>query len=316
MEPKEKKCTILVCSSDGYEDAWYPFFKLFTVYWSKCSYEIILNTESKVYKYEDLDIQCYQFYKKGEKPAYGERMIRHLQKINTPYTLILMDDFFLRRPVDEDKIDQVIQWLDKDENAVVFSFQNVKDKLNICSEKYPQYLKRPVYGEYKFNFQAAIWRTEKLLGFWKKHETPWEWETIGNIRSFDEKLDFYVLEGANNSPIDYGFDEKGMGIFRGKWVIDTVKELFENHDIYVDYSVRGIYTKEDKNKVRMVTQNGGLYQEKRFLKSVGIKKFIEIELWRVIRFLKKSKGQTVAKDYIEYKREKESSKKERRKYNV
>lgn len=109
------------------------------------------------------------------------------------------------------------------------------------------------------------------MKFWKKHETPWEWETIGNIRSFDEKLDFYVLEGANNSPIDYGFDEKGMGIFRGKWVIDTVKELFENHDIYVDYSVRGIYTKEDKNKVRMVTQNGGLYQEKRFLKSVGIK---------------------------------------------
>ena len=147
-----------------------------------------------------------------------------------------------------------------------------------------------------------------MLGFWKKHETPWEWETIGNIRSFDEKLDFYVLEDANNSPIDYGFDEKGMGIFRGKWVIDTVKDLFENNDIYMDYSIRGIYTEEDKDKVRMVVQNGDLYQEKRFLKSVGIKKFIEIELWRMIRFLKKSMGKTVAKDYIEYKREKESLK--------
>lgn len=57
-----------------------------------------------------------------------------------------------------------------------------------------------------------------------------------------------------------------MGIFI--WAIDLAKELFENHDIYVDYSVRGIYTKEDKNKVWNCHQNGGLYQEKGFKKWV------------------------------------------------
>lgn len=306
MSMKLKKCTVLVCSSDTYEDTWYPFFKLFHEYWPECEYKIILNTESKRYNYEGLDIQCYQFYNKNEKPSYGERIIKHLKMIDTPYTLILMDDFFIRKKVNQFEIDKVIKWLDNDKDAIVFSFQNVKDELNICSKKYPSYAKRPIYGEYKLNFQAAVWKTEKLLKLWKKHETPWEWETIGNIRSFEKNLIFYVLEDKNINPIDYGFDVNGMGIFRGKWVINTVEKLFRDHKIEIDYSIRGVYKQENKNIIRMIPKTNIFYREIRFLKSVGIKMFLKIELWRIIRFIKKKMKKPVATDYISYKREKEN----------
>ena len=37
-----------------------------------------------------------------------------------------------------------------------------------------------------------------------------------------------------------------MGVFRGKWVIDDVKPLFEEHGINIDYSIRGEYQEVKK----------------------------------------------------------------------
>lgn len=299
---EENNCTILLCSCDSYEDTWEPFFKLLKKYWANCPFEILLNTETKSYTYEGLNIRCLQKFINKNVP-YGERMIAHLEEIHTPYTLVLMDDFFIRKPVDEEAIRQVIKWLDNDPRAVVFSFQAIKDELNKPSEKYEGYNLRPIYGEYKFNFQAAVWKTGYLLKNWKKHETPWEWETVANFRSFTKKYDFYAIQNDNNSPIDYGFRNSGMGIFRGKWVLDTVNNLFRENDINIDYSVRGIYSEKDKNIVRMKKQSR-VYDEIRTIKSTGIISYVGRFLWRIKRQLRKCFGKPIPKDYIEYMRKK------------
>ena len=294
------ECTILVCSCDSYEDTWYPFFKLFKKYWPDCPYEIILNTESKSYSFEDLNIHCLQKFRNRNVP-YGERMIAHLKTVSTPYTLVLMDDFFLRKPVNEGELQRVINWLKNDRRAVVFSFQLVKDEMNTDSPKYKGYCKRPIYGEYKFNFQAAIWKTDYLLKSWKKHESPWEWETIANFRTFNDKYDFYCLKNTGAMPIDYGFRNSGMGVYRGKWVLETVDELFKENDIVIDYSKRGIYTLQDKNTVRMVRQ-AFFINEFRTLKSTGMIAYTGRLVWRLVRRIKKLIGRPVYRDWIEYKR--------------
>ena len=48
--------TILVNSCDKYEDAWEPFFKLFSIQWPECPYKIILNTESKNFSCDYLSV--------------------------------------------------------------------------------------------------------------------------------------------------------------------------------------------------------------------------------------------------------------------
>lgn len=295
-------CTVLVCSCDSYEDTWEPFFKLFYKYWTDCSLEILLNTESKTYCYEGLHIRCLQKYKEKNVP-YGKRMIAHIKEIHTPFTLVLMDDFFIRDYVNEKKLDEVIEWMKNDSKAVVFNFQSIKDELNKPSKKYKGYSIRPIYGEYKFNFQAAIWRTDYLLKSWRKHETPWEWETVANFRSFDKKYDFYVLQNDADTPIDYGFRNSGMGIFRGKWVRDSVVQLFEENNINIDYSKRGFYENKDKNNVRMKkqTQINNLI---RTIRSYGLWLYMKILVWRIYRQIQKKLGMTVPKDYIDYKRKK------------
>lgn len=231
-------------------------------------------------------------------------MIEHIKAICTPFTLILMDDFFIRKPVDENKLQQVIGWLKNDSRAVVFSFQAIRDEMNQPSEKYPGYMKRPIYGEYKYNFQAAIWKTEYLLKSWKKHETPWEWETVANFRSFTSKYDFYVIDDDKNSPIDYGFNNSGMGVFRGKWVKESVVTLFKENGIEIDFSKRGFYQPEDKNIVRMV-KGSRFESEIRAIRSTGLFRYIIRLAWRFLRQIKKHMGCSVHTDWIEYKREQE-----------
>lgn len=298
----EDNLVILVCSCDSYSDLWEPFFKLLKKYWEDCPYKIVLNTESKVFQYEGLDITCYSLFP-GKQVPYGERMLAHLDRIEAPYVLMMMDDFFIRRNVNEKKIMQVIQWMNENPKAATFSFQWVEDELNRPSEQYPGFSRRPQYGEYKLNFQAAIWRTDLLKKMWKKHETPWEWETVANFRTFNNQYEFYVLDTNQETPLDYGFRNSGMGVFRGKWVIDTVEQLFCDNDISIDYTVRGIYSPEDKNIVRM-KKSSKISDEIRCIRSIGVIQYGAILGWRMLQKCKKRFGMHYYTDFVQYNREK------------
>ena len=59
--------TIIVCSCDAYEDLWYPYFEIFKNQWPDCKYPIILNTESKTYSHDGLNIKCLNLYTEENK---------------------------------------------------------------------------------------------------------------------------------------------------------------------------------------------------------------------------------------------------------
>ena len=272
-------CTILVCSCDAYEDTWEPFFVLFKKYWPDCSMEILLNTESKQYVADGLNIRCLQKYQDQTVP-YGERMIAHLKEIQTPFTLVLMDDYFLRRTVDEDEICRVINWMKEDPRAVVFHLRESEDVRNRASDRYSGYDLRPVCGRFKYNFQAAVWRTEYLQRSWKAHETPWEWEGVGNYRSFTKNYDFYTIQKREVPPIDYGFQHWPWGIVKGKWAVESVDGLFRTNNIHIDYLIRGIYKEEEEITPRIGVHTRWI-MEFRGLKSLGVIGYTKSLLWRI-----------------------------------
>ena len=55
MEKYMDKIALLVNSCDKYEDLWAPFFTLLKKYWNP-EYPIVLNTESKDFNFEGLNI--------------------------------------------------------------------------------------------------------------------------------------------------------------------------------------------------------------------------------------------------------------------
>lgn len=245
----DKTCTVLVNSCDSYEDTWYPFFKLFKKYWPDCKYPIVLNTETKQFQYEDLNIKTINVFDKykNKNIAWGKRLRDVLNRIDSKYILFMLDDFFLMDYVDSKRVDEVINWMEEDKDIAVFSFFRVEDfnHMDIESTKYDKYYLRNKFGEYRYNCQAAIWNREELMKSLRDFESAWDWEINGNIRSHRSSKKFYTLM----NPTDYIFkyDCENFGVVRGKWRLPDTQQLFEKEGIIVDFSIRN--NKDAKKQV-------------------------------------------------------------------
>lgn len=253
------QCTVLVNSCDEYQDLWEPFFELFLKFWSDCPYPIFLNTESKTYEHKGLVIDSLKHKNSHFPLGYGERLIECLDAIETPYVLILLDDYFIREKVNQRKISQIISWLDNNNEISCFNFDSIPDTFNTDNQRFEEFELRSKYGEYRYNLQGAIWRTESLREAWKKNETPWQWEVYGNIRSWQNGSIIYSLKSDSTSPINYG-KKPGLtwGVVRGQWMKDDILPLFKSNGIKVDYEKRGFYVEGDnkmgvfKNKISKI----------------------------------------------------------------
>src|SRR5688572_20936347 len=99
--------SIVVNTTDSFEDCWQPFFKLFDKYWAGSKPSIFLNTETKDFSYSGLDITCSKVA--GSNPtsriAWGECLLRCLEKIDTEMILYLQEDYFINAPVRVDQIE-------------------------------------------------------------------------------------------------------------------------------------------------------------------------------------------------------------------
>ena len=300
--------TILVNSCDAYSDCWYPFFKLWYHYFPDHSIKIILNTESKSFSFDGLDIECFSLYPSGSRPAFGEQMNAHLKLIKTPFVLTMLEDFFLNTRVDIQRIEQCVEWLKNDEKAAQFYFTNVVDEMNSISDKYPGFSKKDQVSPYKVNTMAGVWKKEKLLQYSIKKATPWEWEYYGTIRSFETADEFYALSKDSVPIMNFKILPEAAynlklpqlwGIVRGKWVVESVDELFKKNGIEVDYSERGIFSPDELRQSMQKKELSVSLEE-----LVGTKAANDITRFERINKIKKMLHMKTWADYIEYRRSK------------
>lgn len=231
-----QKLSVVVCSCDKYEDTWLPFFTLYKKYFN-LNVPIWLNTESKSYSSEGLEIQSLCIH--NNNTPWGKRFRDYLCACNTKYVLILLDDFFIRRPVNLQLFFNALDILENDDRSFMISFGATPDPNNINCQ-YMEYFQRPQFGKYKLNLQAGLWRREKLLSLVRDGDNPWDFEDYGNYRTFFLKDKFYCVK-HNGTVIDYGNNGSIWGIFRGKWVDFDIVPFFESETINVDYNTRGFH---------------------------------------------------------------------------
>ena len=302
VKSNQAECTILVCSCDAYSDLWEPFFKLFSIFWPDCPYRIILNTESKTFSYDGVKIDCLKLYKPGENIPYGRRILDHLNHIDTPFVLIMMDDFFLLDKVDNEMLSRVISYLKSNKNIAGFKLSPNKDPYNISDSRYPEFEKRPKYGDYRHSMQIAVWRKSILKKTWHNNESPWDWEIWGSYRSVRDKWDYYCLKDGVKAPIEYGYDfDKGgsTNVTKGKWNHGKYEAVFEKYGIKVDFEKRGWGTLDEAPKQK---DNFWKREKCRFISS-GVVMWFVITLWRIRKNILKKLGFPVYKTYMAYKRQ-------------
>ena len=217
---KNGDCTVLVCSCDKYADVLGPFAELWRKFWPDCPFETVLVTETASSEGFNRVILA------GPGKPWCENLAIALKEIDTPYVLMLMDDYYLKSPVDTSLI------LRRLEEAKKFNAASLR--LNPMppgrtARRDTDLLEMPKDVAYCVTCQTSIWNRDFLLGLAERNKSAWEFERYGSFMVGAEKRPILVTRTREMPDVDT--------VHKGHWVPDGVALLRRNNIDY-DFSVR------------------------------------------------------------------------------
>lgn len=200
-------------------------------------YKIVLSTETTDYKSNLFEIN--NIHPSNINCTWTERMAEAVEQIDSDYIIFMLDDFFLYDFVQEEKIEECIEYLKSNPKIATFTFFPIY--MQSEPSKYEGYNKREKNSRNKISATIGIWNKkilQKYLCGYK--ENIWEWEQNATHRSntLYPKDEFYTMKLNTKEIFPYNFSK--YGLFSGKWLTPT-KELFEELNIKMDFSKRGFY---------------------------------------------------------------------------
>lgn len=217
-----RRLSIMVASCDKYADLWSPFSTLFKKYWPDCPYDIRLITESPASKsgliFNDV-MACGRI-------GWGDRLAKALEHVETPYVLLLCDDYFLCDCVDNTKMEHFLDMAEKYAVGNLRLLQNPRHSTVFSlEEKIGAYTPQTPYC---IATQAGIWNTEFLKRLAKGYNSIWEFERLGSFR------DDLNLPLIGTQTIEFPFEDV---VHKGKWESFGIR-LCERNGLTPDLSRR------------------------------------------------------------------------------
>lgn len=237
--------SILVNTSDGFEDCWRPFFILLKKYWPSCNAPIYLNTENKDWSFPNTSIRCTKVQDKNEsRLPWSECLIRALDQIKTPLVIYFQEDYFIDKYIREDIVNASVDYMLK--HPEVEHIGLTKHGSHGPYEPYTEnwLLKIRQNARYRISTQAGLWRVDALRSYLNSSENGWMFEIYGTWRAQRRPALFLTTKFGTEDggpTIDY----LHTGIIKGKW-LPGIDKVFSENDINVDFKPRGFYTQKPR----------------------------------------------------------------------
>lgn len=218
---------ILVASCDKNIDIFDAFHHCMEKYY-KGHPEVVYSTETvqnPYYKTISYDIPLNN---------WTRRIRNTLNDIDDDKILFMIDDCFIRKPVDKKRIKYLCNILDLEEasNIAMFNFEksfDIRDRQTIIKD----FKLREHGSSYEVSLLCGLWKKDKLLKVLDRDCDPWEIE----LNQMHYGFDYYINSG--DFIIDWGYTTwHPAGLFKGKWMREVVS-FFEKEGIKIDYEKRG-----------------------------------------------------------------------------
>lgn len=214
---------IFVCSCDKDDDLFEPFHHCIEKYYPNHP-EIIYTTESIQNPYYKTICKNYPLN------VWTKRIRETLQEIDDNEILLMIDDIFIREPVDEKRINYARAHLTG--NIACFNFEKVFNQEDQESGL-EGWKMRKKGSPYELSLMCGLWNKEKLLKILENDSDPWTVEYKQDTKGFDYLInnDDYIINWGYKT---FNF----VGVVKGKWAREVVP-FFEKEGIKVDYEKRG-----------------------------------------------------------------------------
>ena len=234
--------SVLVVGYDGYIDVWNHFFDLMNKYWPDRP-KTYLATSELVPIYDNVEV-----VPAGKNTEWSKRAMAALNKINTPYTILMLEDFFISDYVDNKKVKSCLDLVKKDD---IKFYQILVQLVKQTWEKGKAYKGDrhihviPKDKKYGINLQAAIWQTQFLkekIGTENYNAWQFEMNQLGN-EIYNEKKIEYLIDDRNILNITHT-------IVQSKYLRGAVRKM-EKIGHPIDLNEREVLGKKDDFKYNL-----------------------------------------------------------------
>ena len=234
MDNDQKGLSILVVSCDKYNDLWPVFFEMKKKNWSDCQYRTYLGTNEIKAEINDVVSICV-----GEDLSWADNVKKMLDSIKEDYVLMLLEDFFIDRKIDNREINNSLEFV-KSKDIDCMRLEPLEPPLFVMNHGLRAGRLNPK-APYYVSTQPAIWKKNVLKELLKEGYSAWDFEQKNSNELSENAKVTYNFWGTKK----YIFHHKN-GVERGKYYLSTVNILRKN-GITVDVEERGILN--DKNVI-------------------------------------------------------------------
>jgi len=232
-----KNLAILVQSCDSFSDLWNPFFSFLFKNWPDCPYNIYLTTNELVFNHHKVIT-----INTDTLSTWSERLSIAVELIQEDYVLLLLEDYFIYKPVNTSMIESLISTASENDSAYfkIACFPPKYDELwpNKPFKNYSNIAEILPGAKYRVDTQIALWNKKALSELILKKESIWQFEINASVRSVSIDKPFLMLIGDKtikyvHGPVTYYC----TAVSRGKWMRGAIK-LCKKEGISIDISKR------------------------------------------------------------------------------
>lgn len=231
--------SLIFVGYDGYVDVWNHCFNLLNEYWKERPKTYLASSVIRP-EYKNVEVVAA-----GEDTEWSLRAKAVLDKVTTPYVILMLEDFFVSDYVDNEMIRDIIELIK--ENEIKFYQLNVqlikqsweKGKVFKGNRRIKIVPKDKKYG---VNLQAAVWETEflkKMIG--NENYNAWKFEMNQlDVSSYNENRIEYLIDTRNPLNIIHT-------IVQSKYLRGALRKL-RKKGYYIDSSEREVLSKKENFK--------------------------------------------------------------------
>jgi hypothetical protein len=182
-------CALVVLSCDARRDLWGPCLALYRRYWPDCPYPIFLAGETI-----DAVVPPARPLRGGFGPAWSDVTRTALGALDHEHVLLMLDDFFLTRPVDTAALEARRRQLEAAAGACLRlgPWPGPTAPVPWAGDVGEHEPGRP----YRTALQPAFWRRTALLDLLVPGESPRDFERSGSVRADAQGTGIYACRVA------------------------------------------------------------------------------------------------------------------------
>lgn len=225
------KLTLVIHTCDKFSDLWDGHIRLLKINWSDCPLKILLVTD----KPTERSFEGVEVFAAGEGKQLSQRIAAVLPEIETEYLLQTLDDYFPIYPVKTEKIDALVQAMDKEQLDYIRLFKrpDSRDRIEGYDSLYHIRFDGNQDIHYQVNMYPGIWRKSFVEMTVKKALNAWDYELSLTRIARENHLSCAMSKGRELEMLDVV--RKGKLLHRAKRYFKKHPELYRGDRAVVPY---------------------------------------------------------------------------------